>query len=160
MALRRNVLQEDDILCELCADTRSDVSDYSDNKSLDSDSDIPTISSCKQLWSYSGPLTPQFPHPFLLTLLVGTVLNLFGRPGILVTTTSKQDSGRLFKIWSVYEYSVQKVGSVYSPKQELSLDEAMISWRGCLKLRTYNSGKITKYVELVRTVCEVVSGYT
>ena len=35
MALRRNVLQEDDILCELYADTRSDVSDYSDNESLE-----------------------------------------------------------------------------------------------------------------------------
>jgi hypothetical protein len=37
-------------LCELYADTRSDVSDYSDSESLDSDSDVPT-SSCKQLQS-------------------------------------------------------------------------------------------------------------
>jgi len=50
MALRGNVLQEDDILCELYSVTRSDVSDYSDSKSSDSDSDIPT-SSCKQLQS-------------------------------------------------------------------------------------------------------------
>jgi hypothetical protein len=49
MALHRNVLQEDDILCELCTDTRSDVSDYSDNESLGSDSDVPTTSSRKQL---------------------------------------------------------------------------------------------------------------
>jgi hypothetical protein len=42
MALHRNVLEEDDILCELCVDTRFDVSDYSDNVSLNSDSDIPT----------------------------------------------------------------------------------------------------------------------
>ena len=54
MAMRRNVLQEDDILCELYVDRSSDVSDFSDSESLDSDiehdSDIPT-SSCKQLWS-------------------------------------------------------------------------------------------------------------
>jgi len=50
MALCRNVLQEDDILCELYSDTRSDSSDYSDSKSSDSDSDIPT-SSRKQLQS-------------------------------------------------------------------------------------------------------------
>jgi hypothetical protein len=39
------------ILCVSCmyADTRSDVSDYSDNESLDSDSDVPTTSSHKQL---------------------------------------------------------------------------------------------------------------
>jgi len=28
-----------------------------------------------------------------------------------------QDSGRLFKIWPVYEYFVQKFGSFYSPKK-------------------------------------------
>jgi hypothetical protein len=32
----KGVLKEDDILCELCADTHSDVSDNSDNEILDS----------------------------------------------------------------------------------------------------------------------------
>ena len=64
MVLRRNVLQEDDILCELYANTRSDVSDYDDSGSLDSDSDVPTTCSRNQLRSSTGPLTPQFPHPF------------------------------------------------------------------------------------------------
>ena len=67
MALHRNVLQEDDILCDLYVDTRSDVSDYSDNQSLDSDSNVPTTNSRKQLRSSTGPLTPPFPHPFFLT---------------------------------------------------------------------------------------------
>ena len=48
MVVRRNVLQEDDILCELYVDRSSDVSDFSDSGSLDSDnerdSDIPTSS--------------------------------------------------------------------------------------------------------------------
>jgi len=69
MALRRNVLEEDDILCELCVDTRSDVSDYSDNESLDRDSDVSTTSSHKQLSSSTGPLAPQFPHPLFLTFI-------------------------------------------------------------------------------------------
>jgi hypothetical protein len=67
MALCRNVLQEDDILCELHVDTRSDVFDCSCNESLDSDSNVSTTSSHKQLPSSTGPLTPQFPHPFFLT---------------------------------------------------------------------------------------------
>ena len=52
MAVRRNVLQEDNILCEFYADRSTDVSDYSDNESLDSDGDshVPTISR-KQLRS-------------------------------------------------------------------------------------------------------------
>jgi hypothetical protein len=61
MALSRNVVQEDDVLCELFADTHSDVSDYSDNESMDSDSDVLVTSSHKQLWS-TGSLTLQFPH--------------------------------------------------------------------------------------------------
>jgi hypothetical protein len=48
---------------------------------------------------------------------------------------------------------------VYSPKQELSLDEAMIPWRGRLAFRTYNTGEKTKYELLVRMVCEAVSDY-
>jgi len=89
MAVHRNILQEDEILWELYADICSDVSGYSDNESLDSDGDIPTTSSLKQLRSSTGPLTPQFPHPFFLTVWVGTILNPISRPDILVTTTSK-----------------------------------------------------------------------
>ena len=59
----------------------------------------------------------------------------------------------------MYEYFVQKFRSVYSPNQELSLDEAMIPWQGCLKFRIYNPGKITKCGVLVRMMCEAVLGY-
>jgi len=48
MALDRRVLKEGDILCELYADTYSDVSDDGEGEFLDSDSDIPTASSHKQ----------------------------------------------------------------------------------------------------------------
>jgi hypothetical protein len=41
-------LKEGDILCELYADTCSDVSDDSEGEFLDSDSDVPTASSHKQ----------------------------------------------------------------------------------------------------------------
>jgi hypothetical protein len=67
MALHRNILQEDDILYELYVDTRSDVYDYSDNESLDSDIDVLRTSSRKQLRSSTGPKNPQFPHPLFLT---------------------------------------------------------------------------------------------
>jgi hypothetical protein len=67
MALSRKVLQKDDNLYELYVDTSSDVSDYSDNESMDSDTDIPRTNSRKQLQSSTGPKTPQFPHPFFLT---------------------------------------------------------------------------------------------
>ena len=59
----------------------------------------------------------------------------------------------------MYEYFVQKFRSVYNPKQELSLHEAMIPRWGRQKFGTYNTGKITKYGLLVRMVCEAVSVY-
>ena len=43
-------MKEDNILCELCADTRSDVTDKSDNEILGNDSDVPSTISHKQLW--------------------------------------------------------------------------------------------------------------
>ena len=46
-----NVLQTDDILCELYAETCSDVSDNSDSESLDRDCDVSATSSRKQLRS-------------------------------------------------------------------------------------------------------------
>jgi hypothetical protein len=88
MALCRNVLQEGDILCELFVDPCSDVSDYSDNESMDSDGDVSITSTHKRLLA-TGSLTLQFPHPFFLILWIGTVFNPFGWPGILVTTASK-----------------------------------------------------------------------
>jgi len=51
MAVHKNVLQEDDILHELYADTCCDVSDNSDNENLDSDSAVSAASSRKELRS-------------------------------------------------------------------------------------------------------------
>jgi hypothetical protein len=51
MAVRKNVLQDDDILHELYANTPSDVSDNSDHESMDRDSDVFATSSRKQLRS-------------------------------------------------------------------------------------------------------------
>jgi len=51
MALHKNVLQVDNILLELFADTCSDVFDNTDNESLDRDNDVSTTSSRKELWS-------------------------------------------------------------------------------------------------------------
>ncbi|GBN06184.1 PiggyBac transposable element-derived protein 4 [Araneus ventricosus] len=66
---------------------------------------------------------------------------------------------RLYKIRPLLDYVISKSQSMYVPKQQLSLDEAMIPWRGRLKFKTYNPAKITKYGILVRMVCESESGY-
>ena len=43
---------------------------------------------------------------------------------------------------------------MYYPGQELSLDEAMVLWRGCLIFRQYIKGKKHKYGIKIFTLCE------
>jgi hypothetical protein len=104
------------------------ISDYSDNDSSDSDNDIPTASSHKQLRSSTGSLTPQFPHPFFLTLWVGTILNPFGRPGILVRTGSKHRiQGNHSKFGPCMNVLFRYLGYYRAQNKNVSLDEVMIS---------------------------------
>ncbi|PNF38061.1 hypothetical protein B7P43_G00355 [Cryptotermes secundus] len=70
-----------------------------------------------------------------------------------------QSTGRLFKIQPLLDFFVEKFQTVYKPEQQLSLDESVIPWRGRLRFRTYNPGKLTKYGLLVRVVTESTSGY-
>jgi hypothetical protein len=62
-------------------------------------------------------------------------------------------------MWPVYEYFLHKYRSVFSPKPELSLEEAMNPYWDRLKFLTYNPRKITKYGVLVRMACEALLGY-
>ncbi|PNF23122.1 hypothetical protein B7P43_G06682, partial [Cryptotermes secundus] len=70
-----------------------------------------------------------------------------------------QSTSRLFKIQPLLNFFVQKFQTVYKPNQQLSLDESVIPWRGRLRMRTYNPGKLTKYGLLVCVVTESTSGY-
>ena len=110
----------------------------------------------RDYWSTDPTIsTPIFPH----TMSRNRFESIWQAWHFSDNSLQTQGSEGLFKIWPVYEYFVHKVRSVYSPKEEMSLDEAVIPWWGLLKLTTYSPGKITKYGVLVRMVCEAVSGY-
>jgi len=81
MALRRNVLQEDDILCELYADTHSEVSHYTDDESSDSDTDISANSSRKQLWSS------------VVVVIIDSETNTLGKESIELENSDDKTSG-------------------------------------------------------------------
>ena len=66
---------------------------------------------------------------------------------------------RLYKIRTILDIVVNNFRTNYILVGEISLDEAMLGWRGRLWLRVYNPGKITKYGILVRMVCESSTGY-
>jgi len=79
----------------------------------------------RDYWSTDPTISPPiFPH----TLSRNRFESIWQAWHFSDSRQQTQDSGRLFKIWPVYEYFVQKFRSVYSPKQELSLDETMIPW--------------------------------
>jgi hypothetical protein len=69
------------------------------------------------------------------------------------------EADRLYKIRPILDNLVENFRKRYKPPQKLSLDEAMITWRGRLRFRTYNPGKLVKYGILVRMVCEATTGY-
>ncbi|PNF26451.1 hypothetical protein B7P43_G16256, partial [Cryptotermes secundus] len=70
-----------------------------------------------------------------------------------------QSTSRLFKIQPLLNSFIQKFQTVYKPNQQLSSDESVIPWRGRLRMRTYNPGKLTTYGLLFRVVTESTSGY-
>ena len=66
---------------------------------------------------------------------------------------------RLYKIRTVLAILVNNFRTNYVPDREISLDEGMLSWWGCLGFCVYNPGKITRYGILVWMVCESSTGY-
>ena len=62
----------------------------------------------------------------------------------------------LYKIRTILDIVVNKFRTNYIPNREISLDEDILVWRGCLRFHVYNPSKITKYGILVPMVCENV----
>lgn len=69
------------------------------------------------------------------------------------------ESDRLFKVRPVLNYFVEKFNNIYKPKQQVSLDESTIPWRGRLFFRVYNAGKLIKYGILIRILSESDTSY-
>lgn len=61
---------------------------------------------------------------------------------------------KLFKIRPVIDYLNNRMSEIYYPSKELSLDEAMILWRGRLQFRQYIKNKHHKYGIKIYTLCE------
>jgi hypothetical protein len=86
-------------------------------------------------------------------------LNKFGGVRISMIMNCNQWGNRLFKIQPLLDFFLERFQTVYKPTQQLSLDKAVIHWRGRLRIWTYNPAKLTKCGLLVRLVTESTSGY-
>ena len=73
--------------------------------------------------------------------------------------TAAGTNDRLYKICTILDIVVNNFRSNYIQDRDFSLDEGMLGWRGRLRFRMYNPGKITNYGVLVRMDCESSTGY-
>uniref|UniRef100_A0A1B6DQT5 PiggyBac transposable element-derived protein domain-containing protein n=1 Tax=Clastoptera arizonana TaxID=38151 RepID=A0A1B6DQT5_9HEMI len=64
------------------------------------------------------------------------------------------EDDRLYKIRFVIDYFNNKMANIYYPGKELSLDESMVLWRGCLIFRQYIKNKRHKYGVKIYTLTE------
>lgn len=60
-------------------------------------------------------------------------------------TPHQQPTSRTDKVEKLVEYFNDKMATIYYPGQQLSIDEAMVLWRGRLVFRQYIKGKRHKY---------------
>ena len=65
---------------------------------------------------------------------------------------------RLYKFRHIQEMLLQQFMTVYTPKQQICIDEEIMLWRGRLAFRTYLPGKRNKYGVKLYVLCEP-SGY-
>lgn len=65
----------------------------------------------------------------------------------------------LYKLGTLYKNIIHRFGNVFTPHQQLSLDEGMVPWRGNLSFRVYNPDKPKKYGIKAYMICDSVTGY-
>ncbi|XP_070573802.1 piggyBac transposable element-derived protein 4-like [Ptychodera flava] len=66
----------------------------------------------------------------------------------------------LFKLRPILDSVLPRFRSVYTPHQHITIDEAMIAWKGKLRFRVYIPIKPDKFGIKTYKLCESVSGYT
>ncbi|XP_015190455.1 PREDICTED: piggyBac transposable element-derived protein 4-like [Polistes dominula] len=69
------------------------------------------------------------------------------------------ESDRLYKVRPILNYFSEKFNNIYKPKQQISLHEGIIPWRGRLFFKVYNAENIIKYGILIRILSESDTGY-
>ena len=65
----------------------------------------------------------------------------------------------LFKLGNIYKLLLHRFFVVYTPHQQLSLDEGMIPWKGNLSFRVYSPDKPVKYGVKAYMLSDATNGY-
>lgn len=65
----------------------------------------------------------------------------------------------IFKIRRVYEHFRTKFSELYSPGENIAIDEGMVAWRGHLSFRVYMPDKPDKFGVKLFMLCDSSNGY-
>lgn len=65
----------------------------------------------------------------------------------------------IFKVRRVYDQFRQKFEELYSPGENIAIDEGMIAWRGNLSFRVYMPNKPDKFGVKLFMLCDSSNGY-
>ncbi|XP_070207981.1 piggyBac transposable element-derived protein 4-like [Littorina saxatilis] len=75
------------------------------------------------------------------------------------TTRNVDVPDKLFKVRPLFDKLAARFKSAYNPRQELSVDESMVPWRGRLSFRMFIPSKPTRYGIKMYCCCEAETGY-
>lgn len=65
----------------------------------------------------------------------------------------------IFKIRRVYEHFRTKFSELYTPGENIAIDEGMVAWRGHLSFRVYMPDKPDKFGVKLFMLCDSSNGY-
>ena len=72
---------------------------------------------------------------------------------------SSSDHDRMLLVKPLIDFIRQRANALYTPEMNLSLDEAMMPWKGKLNIKVFNPLKPVKYGVKIYMICEATTGY-
>jgi hypothetical protein len=70
-----------------------------------------------------------------------------------------ENRNRLYKIRPLVDYLVTKFKSIYIPKQQVSIDEELVLWKGRLQFRQYIPAKRARFGVKIYNLCDSSTAY-
>ena len=108
-----------------------------------------------QYWSTHPMLKTQFFNNLMLRNHFQSILEFFHFNDNSQFNASEPNRGQLFKIRPVVEDLTSKFKSVYTPTQQVSIDEKPLVWKGRLGLKQYIPNKHAQFGIKMFSLCEV-----
>jgi hypothetical protein len=75
------------------------------------------------------------------------------------TINNFQGQKKLFKIFPVISHLNEKFQELHLPNRDISIDESLTLWKGCLSFKQYLPLKASKFGIKTYKLCDAITGY-